>query len=113
MKKLTYELLINLLDDEEVTIQEQALMIFRCLLFKNSEDVEEVLENCKSELLKKLEEKIYCANDEVLIHTLYVMANLAAGNDKHKMLVISSFIKRISELLVITFFILLIHIHYT
>lgn len=100
MKKLTYDTLINLLDDEETTIQEQGLLIFRCLLFKNSEDVEEVLLNCKSKLLKKLEDKITCSNDELIIHTLYVLSNMAAGNDKHKTIVINSFIKKISELLV-------------
>ncbi len=100
MKKLTYETLINLLDDEEINIQEQALLIFRCLLFKTSEDVEEVLSNSKTKLIKKLEDKINSYNEEIILHTLYVLVNISSGNDKHKVLVINSFIKKITELIV-------------
>ncbi len=100
MKKLSYETLLSLLDDEDTGIQEQALLIFRCLLFKSGEDVEEVLSNCKSKLTKKLEDKIISPNEDLVLHTLYVLVNIAAGNDKHKMLVLNSFGKNIAELLV-------------
>jgi len=101
MKKLSYETLLSLLDDEDISIQEQALLILRCLLFKSSEDVEEVLSNCKSKLTKKLEDKIISPNADIVLHTLYVLVNIAAGNDKHKLLVLNSFGKNISDLLVI------------
>ncbi len=103
MKKLTYDTLIKLLDDEEIPIQEQALIIFRCLLFKNYDDVEEVLTNCKSKLLSKLEDKINSSNEEILIHALYVIVNIASGNDKHKLIVINNYGKNIKKLLVIYF----------
>jgi hypothetical protein len=45
IKKLTYNTLLNLLDDPELTIQEQALLIFRFLLYKTAEDIEEVIIN--------------------------------------------------------------------
>jgi len=104
MKKLTYDTLISLLDDEEITIQEQALLIFRCLLFKSTDDVEEVLSNCKSKLIKKLEENINSSNEEIVLHCLYVLVNIATGNDKHKLIVLNSFVKTISELIVYCFF---------
>jgi hypothetical protein len=101
MKKLSYDTLIKLLDDEEISIQEQALIIFRCLIVKTCDDVEEVLSNCKARLLIKLEEKINSSNEEIVIHTLYVIANLASGNDKHKIMVINFFSKYIKKFLVI------------
>lgn len=43
MKKLTYETLLLLIDDEEVSIQEQSLLIFRVLVYRTPEDIEEVI----------------------------------------------------------------------
>ena len=43
MNKLTYSRLYVLLDDEEYFIQEQALSVFRNLLFKNPEDIQDVI----------------------------------------------------------------------
>ena len=43
MKKLTYETLLSLIDDEEVSIQEQSLLIFRVLVYRTPEDIEEVI----------------------------------------------------------------------
>lgn len=42
MKKITYDVLLTLIDDEEITIQEQVLLIFRALVYKTAEDIEEV-----------------------------------------------------------------------
>lgn len=103
MRKLTYETLLKLLDDEEITIQEQALLIFRCLLFKTADDVDEVLNNCKNKFLNKLQEKICSSNEDIVIHTLYVIANLASGNEKHKIIVVDNFSKYLKKLLVRVF----------
>jgi len=100
MKKLGYETLMSLLDDEDIGIQEQALLILRCLLFKSTDDIEEVLSNCKTKLTKRLEDKLFSANEDIVLYTLYVLVNIATGNDKHKMLVLNSFVKKIAELLV-------------
>lgn len=43
MKKITYETLLTLIDDEEILIQEQVLLIFRALVYRTSEDIEEVI----------------------------------------------------------------------
>lgn len=43
MKKITYDTLLTLIDDEEVSIQEQSLLIFRVLVYRTPEDIEEAL----------------------------------------------------------------------
>ena len=48
MKKITYETLLTLIDDDEVSIQEQVLLIFRVLVYKTAEDIEEVPIEIKS-----------------------------------------------------------------
>jgi hypothetical protein len=101
MKKVTYDFLINLLDDEDNTIQEQVLLIFRVLLFKTTEDIDEVFNNCKVKLLKKLEEKLNSTNSDVILQSLYVICNIATGNEKHKSVVIDKpFMRKISTFLV-------------
>ena len=85
MKKISYDFLLNLLDDEDIGIQEQALLIFRVLLFKTSEDVEEVFTNCKVKLLKKVEEKLNASNSQdILLQSLYILCNISTGLEKHK-----------------------------
>jgi hypothetical protein len=88
MKKITYDLVLSLLDDEDVGIVEQALLIFRVLLMKSQEDIEEVFTHCKIRLLKKVEEKLNSSNNtDILIQSLYILCNIAAGNDKQKSVV--------------------------
>jgi hypothetical protein len=84
MKKFTYDLLLTYLDDEDITIQEQALLIFRVLLYKSSEDIEEVFSHCSSKLLAKVEEKLNSNNVDIIIQSLYILCNISAGSDKHK-----------------------------
>ena len=42
MKKISYETLLSNFEDQDLTIQEQILLIFRSLLYKNPEDIDEV-----------------------------------------------------------------------
>lgn len=101
MKKITYDFILNLLDDEEVNVQEQALLIFRVLLYKTHEDIDEVFNNCKAKLLKKLEEKLKSTNNDVICQSLYVLCNISTGNEKQKSVVTEKcFLKKISEGLV-------------
>jgi hypothetical protein len=100
MKKLTYDFLLNLLDDPEIRIQEQALIIFRSLLFKSPEDIDEVFNACKNKLLKKIEEKLNSENTCLILQTLYVLMNISLGNEKHKAPIFDKFLlKKISILL--------------
>jgi hypothetical protein len=99
MKKVTYDLLFTLLDDEEINIQEQALLIFRALLFKTPEDVEEVFSNCKVKLLKKIEEKLLTStNTDIVVQAFYLLCNISSGNEKQKQ-VILDFIPRLCDYL--------------
>jgi hypothetical protein len=102
MKKVSYDFVLNLLDDEDILIQEQALLIFRVLLFKTSDDIDEVFNNCKIKLIKKLEEKLNSNNTDVILQALYVICNIATGIEKHKTIVMEKqFIRKIASLLVI------------
>jgi hypothetical protein len=89
MKKISYDFLLTLLEDEEdEKIQEQALLMIRSLLYKTPDDVEEVFTNCKAKLLKKLEEKLTPDNGvEILTQVLYILCNISSSNDKHKSVV--------------------------
>jgi hypothetical protein len=98
MKKITYDLLMTVLDDEDTHVQEQGLLIVRHLLFKGPEDIEEVFNNIKARLLKKLEEKLYATNKDIIVQTLYVLCNISSGNDKHKAAVFD-FVPKISAFL--------------
>lgn len=101
MKKFTYEYLLTLLDDEDISIQEQALLIVRFLLFKTSDDIEEVFHNCKTKLLKKLEEKLNDQNPDIILQSLYVLLNISVGNEKQKNTIQDkTFLRKISEYLV-------------
>ncbi len=100
IKKLSYEYLLNLLDDEDVIIQEQSLIIFRVLLHKGAEDVEEVLKGCKNKLVKKIEEKILSQHSDVVLQALYVILNICNGNEKHKAIILEKcFLDKISNVL--------------
>jgi hypothetical protein len=100
MKKITYEFLMSLLDDEDPSVQDQALIIFRSLLQRSADDIDEVLSNCKGKLIKKLEEKLNGENLDLIIQSLYVMLSISNGNDKQKNLLMDkTVLKKISYFL--------------
>lgn len=102
MKKITYDYLLSLLDDEETGIQEQALIIIRFLLHKTPEDIEEVFNNCKTKLIKKIEDKIKSDNQDLVLQSLYVLMNISNGNEKQKSVLLDNiFLNRISQLMLI------------
>jgi hypothetical protein len=102
MKKITYDYLLNLLDDEDTGIQEQALIIIRFLLHKTPDDIDEVFNNCKNKLIKKIEEKIKSDNQDLVLQTLYVLMNISNGNEKHKSVLLDNiFMNRISQLMML------------
>ncbi len=97
MKKFTYDTLISLLDDPETSIQEQALLIFRVLLYNSPEEIEEVFTNCKDKLLGKIYDKISNEKNstEIIMHSLYVLSNISNGNEKQKSVFEAKFIDKI------------------
>ena len=102
MRKITYECLLNLLEDDDNSIVEQVLLIFRVLLYKTSEDIEEVFSNCKTKLLKKIEEKlsaIHCSTPDITLQSLYILCNISAGAEKYKAVITderSGFMSKVS-----------------
>ena len=97
MKKITYETLLSLLDDSDKVIQVQALLMFRVLLFKSSEDIEEVFTHCKEQLMTSLLAKLSEGNinSDVVVHSLYVLSNVSSGNSKQKATIGKEFVDRI------------------
>ena len=97
MKKITYETLLSLLDDNDKVIQVQALLMFRVLLFKSSEDIDEVFSHCKEQLMTSLLCKLNEGNinSDVVVHSLYVLSNVSSGNSKQKATIGKDFVDRI------------------
>jgi hypothetical protein len=97
MKKITYETLLSLLDDSDKVIQVQALLMFRVLLFKSSEDIDEVFSHCKEQLMTSLLCKLNEGNinSDVVVHSLYVLSNVSSGNSKQKATIGKDFVDRI------------------
>jgi hypothetical protein len=100
MRYLTYDRLLHLSNDSLSVIQEQALCIFRNLLFCEEEDIEFVLSSVHSQLLDLIISKLSSSFPRVVSQSLYVIANIASGNESHKSLIIESpILPRILELI--------------
>ena len=99
MKKVTYNLLIDSLKDSDSKIVEQSLLIFRILLYKNPEDIEEVLSNCKEQLLNSIYEKLNNTNTElnIILSSLYVLSNISYGKDNQKKSLSLELIQKVIE----------------
>ncbi|KAG5459895.1 MAG: armadillo-type protein, partial [Olpidium bornovanus] len=113
MRQLKYSQLISLIDDSDMGIQEQALNLLRnlacgkesvsldsrplhvCRRFLlnfsfafgwHGQDIEEVFEGIGEEkLMRILEYKLRSSSEEIILQTLYVIVNIATGNERHKM----------------------------
>ena len=102
MKKITYDYLIELCNDEDYSIQVQALYIFRILVNATAEDIEEVFSNCKTKLMKIIENKLELVNQDIISHSLFILCVISSGNEKQKSVIIEfGFLKKIFEYLVI------------
>lgn len=102
MKKITYDYLIELCNDEDYSIQVQALYIFRILLVNSSaEDIDEVINNCKAKLMKIIENKLELINHDIICHSLFILCIISSGNDKQKNIVFENgFLKKIFDCIV-------------
>ncbi len=100
MKKITYNVLIDLLKDPDVKIVEHTLLIFRILLYKTPDDIEEVLSNCKEQLLSNIYEKLNNENSEsnIILNSLYVLSNISNGKEIHKKSLNLELIQKIIQL---------------
>ena len=100
MKKITYNVLIDLLKDPDIKIVEHTLLIFRILLYKTSDDIEEVLSNCKEQLLSNISEKLNNSNTEynIILNSLYVLSNISNGKENQKKSLSLELIQKIIQL---------------
>lgn len=111
MKKITYDYLIELCNDEDYSIQVQALYIFRILVNSTSEDIEEVFTNCKNKLMKIIEIKLELVNQDIISHSLFILCVISSGNEKQKNTIIEyGFLKKIFEYLV--YLLIIYHLTY-
>jgi hypothetical protein len=76
MQLVTYPRLQQLANDSALLVQEQALNLIRNLVCEKEQDVNEVLSSFGQEsLIKLLEAKMASPKEEILVHSLYIVAN--------------------------------------
>jgi hypothetical protein len=76
MQLITYPRLQQLANDSALLVQEQALNLIRNLVCEKEQDVNEVLSSFGQEsLIKLLEAKMASPKEEILVHSLYIVAN--------------------------------------
>ncbi|OAQ27260.1 ARM repeat-containing protein [Linnemannia elongata AG-77] len=85
MRQFGYNNLVLLLNDSEPAVQEQALNLVRNLAHKREHDIEQVFRGLgNGQLLSIIEEKLSWDDPRLLEHALYVLVNIATGNEYHK-----------------------------
>ncbi|CAG8500860.1 8803_t:CDS:10 [Paraglomus occultum] len=92
MKILTYPTMASLIDDPEIDIQEQAITLLRNLACKRPVDIEEVFKGLgENQLMDIIENKLlrYEAKEEIIMQILYVITNIASGDERHKQSIMS------------------------
>jgi hypothetical protein len=107
MKEFSMERLLELLDDAEAKVADQGLMIVRNLLYHTEADVQQVLTDAGPRLLDKLELFLKSGggtkeqqDQKLVVQALWVLCNIASGNQKHKKIVLEDrFLLRALELL--------------
>jgi hypothetical protein len=101
MKKISYDFLVELCNDEDYSIQVQALYIFRILVNSTTDDIEEVFSNCKSKLMKIIEAKLELVNQDIISHSLFILCVISSGSEKQKNTIIEyGFLRKIFEYVV-------------
>ncbi|CAG8527125.1 5191_t:CDS:10 [Ambispora leptoticha] len=90
MKILTYPMLAKLIDDPELDVQEQALNLLRNLASSKETDIEEVFKGLGEEKLMNIVEKKLCwSHPQIIKQTLYIISNIASGNERHMQSIMS------------------------
>ncbi|KAI9596170.1 armadillo-type protein [Syncephalis fuscata] len=85
MTALTFERLVALLDDNDEITQEHTFGLLRNLICGKETDVAIVLEGIgENVLLDQLSSKLRHTNTQVVVQTIYVIANMATGSEQHK-----------------------------
>lgn len=81
----------RLLNDNDELIQEQTLNLIRNVGCGRQENIEEVFNGFGSEkFINILEVKIQMASYQIVLQTLYIIVNVATGNELHKSRIMES-----------------------
>ncbi|CAG8661632.1 5355_t:CDS:10, partial [Racocetra persica] len=90
MEVLTYITMEKLIEDPELDVQEKALNLLRNLACPKPEDIEEVFKGLtESRLMNIIESKLCSWSDEIIKQILFVINNIATGNEYHKKTIMS------------------------
>ncbi|KAF9921047.1 hypothetical protein FBU30_008966 [Linnemannia zychae] len=85
MRQFGYNNLVLLLNDNDPSVQEQALNLVRNLAHRREHDIEQVFKGLgNGQLLSIIEEKMSWEDPRLLEHALYVLVNIATGSEYHK-----------------------------
>lgn len=81
----------RLLNDSDELIQEQTLNLIRNIGCGRQENIEEVFNGFGSEqFINILEMKMQMASYQIVLQTLYIIVNVATGNELHKSRIMES-----------------------
>ena len=79
------------MNDSDELIQEQTLNLIRNIGCGRQENIEEVFNGFGSEkFINILEVKIQMASYQIVLQTLYIIVNVATGNELHKSRIMES-----------------------
>lgn len=91
LKKITYSSMLDLCNDPEMEVQEQALECIRNLVCENPDIVESLLHDeteGTDSLFNLIEKKLDLAgqtdNSKMMVATIYIMVHIAAGRETHR-----------------------------
>ncbi|CAG8447099.1 5635_t:CDS:10 [Scutellospora calospora] len=85
MEVLTYITMEKLIEDSELDVQEKALNLLRNLACPKPEDIEEVFKGLtETRLMNIIESKLCSWSIEIIKQILFVINNIATGNERHK-----------------------------
>lgn len=84
-------MLYSLLEENNESIQEQTLNLIRNIGCGRQENIEEVFNGFGSSIfINILETKIQIFNPQIILQTLYIIVNVATGNELHKSRIMES-----------------------
>jgi armadillo repeat-containing protein 8 len=84
VSKTISKIKISLLEDEDSNIQEQCLNLLRNVAHGEYEDISFLINELDEKLIPILVNNLQSKHIGVIIQTLYIISNIAAGNPTHK-----------------------------
>ncbi|KAG4303395.1 hypothetical protein PCK1_000359 [Pneumocystis canis] len=89
LAELSYDVLIELCDDPEVSVQEQALDVIRNVICGQQENIDLLLSNIGvSQIVSIIKKKLSSEFTEIITAAIYICVHIASGNDTHRNIII-------------------------